>query len=465
LTGGHRPSTVSAESPRTNGETIAARTRRTLIVLAVIAVGVATVTAAVVHTRSGGTVEAPAKPASTGIRDVVLIICDGMGPEHLALGRALNGGSLAIDGVAWGGRGTLDTTSLDGVTDSAAAGTALATGRETHNGWVSMVPGDPGPVSVETVLERAESEGKASGLVTDVYVEDATPAAFAAHVDDRGLSREIADQMVAHDLQFLFGADGGLRTAFGGLAGVTYVDDLRDLRPYLAGARPWPTGMYGFMGTRKLAFDLDRREAGAIGVQPTLPQLTKAALGVLGTHPDGFFLMVEAGAQDWASHARDAAGVGAEIREFDKTVLAALSWARGRDDTLVVVTADHECGGLTVDGATDYGLIRRQRATCEWMWGLISAHAMSVDDTLAKYAGIRLTAAERDLIAADHEMGIADVLAARDHVGWNAGGTRQGEHTDTPVPIMAWGPGAAAFSLHGADNEVAGRLLLDAVSR
>jgi alkaline phosphatase len=436
-----------------------------VVILAVIAVGVAAIAADVLRTRPGATVHGPAKPASSTIRNVVLIICDGMGPEHLELGRALNAGSLAIDGVAWGGRGTVDTTSLDGVTDSAAAGTALATGRETHNGWISMVPGEPGPVTVETVLERAESEGKATGLVTDVYVEDATPAVFAAHVDDRGLSQEIADQMVAHRLEFLFGADDGLRTTFGGLAWVTYVDDLGDLRPYLAGAKPWPTGMYGFIGERKLTYDLDRKEAGVVGVEPTLPQLTTAALGVLGADPDGFFLMVEAGADDWASHARDAAGVGREIRELDKTVLTALSWARGRTDTLVVVTADHECGGLKVDGATDYGLIARQTVTSEWMWDLISAHTMSIDDTLAKYAGIRLTASERDLIATDGEMGIADVLAARDHVTWNASGADAGEHTDTPVPIMAWGPGAAAFGLRGADNEVVGRLLLDAVSR
>lgn len=117
-----------------------------------------------------GAVGAATSPFAS-VRNVILFIGDGMGPNHVQVGRMLNGGTLRIDGIPWDGVGTLDTTSLDGVTDSAAGGTALATGQETLNGWVSMVPadyanGDLTPVAVETALERAEQSRKATGLIT-----------------------------------------------------------------------------------------------------------------------------------------------------------------------------------------------------------------------------------------------------------------------------------------------------------
>ena len=128
---------------------------------------------------------------------MILFVSDGAGPEHFELGKGANGGSLSIDSIPWKAQGTLDTASLDGVTDSAAAATALATGVETHNGWLSMVPSGSGATPVPTALEAAMADGKWAGLVTDVYVTDATPAAFGSHVTDRGLYEEIATQLAA----------------------------------------------------------------------------------------------------------------------------------------------------------------------------------------------------------------------------------------------------------------------------
>ena len=93
---------------------------------------------------------------------------------------------------------------------------------------------------------------------------------------------------------------------------------------------------------------------GVTAVEPTLTQLTQAALADLSRDADGFFLMVEGGAIDWAAHSRDPGGVAAEVREYDRAVKAAYDWAKTRGDTLLVITSDHETGGLQVDARTDY---------------------------------------------------------------------------------------------------------------
>ena len=142
-------------------------------------------------------------------KNVILFIGDGMGPEQVEIGRRVKGAPLFIDGIPWGATGSLNTDSLEGVTDSAAGATALATGYETNNGWLSMIPTEPEPTSVETVLERAEDRGKATGLFSTGDLPDATAGAFAAHVTDRGEDEEVARQMGEQGIEFLLGGRGG----------------------------------------------------------------------------------------------------------------------------------------------------------------------------------------------------------------------------------------------------------------
>jgi alkaline phosphatase len=404
----------------------------------------------------------PSAPqAFPGVKNVILFISDGTGPEQLELGRGYNGGWLNLDSIPWAAQGTLDTRSLDGITDSAAAATALATGYETHNGWLSMVPAGAGATSVPTVLETAMARSKWAGLVTDVYVTDATPAAFGAHVTDRGLYEEIATQLASRRPQMLMGGNGYRGTApLKNLSGVTYVTRLRELQAYLSGAKPWVAPLYGFWAGGPMTYDLDRSVEGVTAVEPTLSQLTQAALADLSRQTAGFFLMVEGGAIDWAAHSRDPGSVGAEVQGYDAAVKAAWDWAKGRSDTLLVVTSDHETGGLQVDGKTDYAAIHKQSATTEFMWGLIAARKSTIRQTLAKYAGFTPTAAEEALVAANGEMGISDVLAARDKVAWGWSGKDDGDHTLTPVQIRAWGPGSGVFAVTGAPNELVGQQLL-----
>jgi alkaline phosphatase len=403
-----------------------------------------------------------------GVKNVILFISDGAGAEHFELGRGLNGGWLYRDRIPWKGIGTLDTTSLDGVTDSAAAGTALATGCETHNHVLSMVPTVSGYAPVETVLERAmlPAAGKWAGLITDVAINDATPAAFAVHVTDR-YSVEIAEQMQDQSIQILFGAtNAGPVTArpLLNLPGVTYIESSKDLAPYFSG-KTWTVPMYGLMGGAALTYDLDREEVGVDGVQPTLPEMTEAALQNLSQNDDGFFLMVEGGAIDWVAHNRDPGSVGTEVIEFDQAVKVAYDWAAKRGDTLIVVTSDHETGGLAVDGTTNYTATARQKATTEYTWGLLEAGKITITQALITYMGVpKPTKAEIGLVTKYGQMGLSDVLTARDNVTWAWSGGDDGEHTATPVPILAWGPGAERFNVTEKDNEYVGIELKKAVS-
>jgi alkaline phosphatase len=402
------------------------------------------------------------------VDNVILFIGDGMGLNHQEVGRqlsALSGATFNIDTIPWGGEGMLDTSSLDGITDSAAGGTALATGQETWNGWVSMGPGVDGDETIfPTALEIAEDTGKATGLVTDLELSDATPAVFAAHVPDRDLGEEITTQMAAQGIEFL--ASGGWSESY--ILGTPDITSLSQLKPYLDGGG-WPDKMYAIFGKTTLAYTIDREEEGVLKKQPTLPQLTQAAIGVLGKDPDGFFVMIEGGSNDWGGHSRDAAWVGAEIRELDQAVKLAYDWALAEktasgEDTLIILEADHETGGLIVGPSTKYSLLAKQKASTEWMWGLIKAGKMSIARTLSTYAGFTPTSAEISLISRDKEMGISDVLAARFGVTWGWSGTDEGDHSATMVPVKAWGPGSGSFAIPGWDNEASGQLLLDAVS-
>jgi len=410
----------------------------------------------------------PPKPSSKP-RNIIVFIGDGMGPEQVRLGRVYKEAPLHIDGVPWGAVGSLNTNSLDGVTDSAAGATALATGYETLNGWVGMIPTDP-PTAVESALEQAEDVGKATGLVTSVGMTNATPASFAAHVTDRGDDDVIAVQMHAQGSEFLMGAgsDAGLVNQ----PGVTYVDNVTEMNAYVAGPGTGP--MYGLIGVESLAHPIDRVNEGVVGIEPTLPQMTAAALHVLSADPQGFFLMVEDGAIDWAGHSRDGAWSATDMLQMDDAVKVAYDWAKSRTDTLILVTADHETGGLSftttgpASGRIDVDGLQGQTASVEFMWGELKPNGVSlaeIEEVVERYTTIELTEGEKaDIMAiallGSGEMGIADVLSDRWHVNWLQSGLDEGDHTDTPVPIYAWGPKASDFAGTAYVNERVGQLLL-----
>ncbi len=175
--------------------------------------------------------------------------------------------------------------------------------------------------------------------------------------------------------------------------------------------------MYGIFGKTTLAYTIDREEEGVLKTQPTLPQLTQAAIGVLNQDPDGFFVMIEDGSNDWGGHSRDAAWVGAEIRELDQAVKLAYDWAKEKaaaGQTLIILEADHETGGLIV-GPVDEVPADRQ-ADGEHRVD-VGSHQGRQDDHREDACHLRRASRRpprrRRSSCENDEMGISDVLAAR----------------------------------------------------
>jgi alkaline phosphatase len=370
-------------------------------------------------------------------RNVILLIGDGMGQAHrfaaqlLAAGR---NGRLAMDRLPYAGQmatASVDATSF--VTDSAAAATAIATGVKTVNGAVSI---DGQGQERATILELAKSSGRSVGLVSTCQITDATPAAFASHVVHRADQSNVARQYIERTRVDVIlgggashwypygaplpesltadaacrgiGSDGDL-VALACQLGYEFLTDAATLEASLHRRRREPGGpLLGLFASQE--FFLQSAEGfGAVYDPPVaLADLTAAAIEVLSRNENGFFLMIEESAIDRMAHRNNAPLTLKGVLELDRAVQVALAFAARVPDTLIIVTADHECGGLAVAGSED------QPYPYEPGGGLL--------DTM-------LAGEDGPFPVADAGYGFV--------VGWATTG-----HTAAPVPITSTGPGA-----------------------
>jgi alkaline phosphatase len=297
---------------------------------------------------------------------IILLIGDGMGRGQIESASYFKTGtpdSLALFTLPI--RGRITTSSPSGITDSAASATAMASGHFTLNGRVGLdLDGQP----VQNLVELAKSYGLATGIVTTTRVAHATPASFTAHVNSRGQYEDIAEQIAALRPDVVLGggrnqfeARGDDQNLSDGMQadGYQVVHSATELRA----ARNNPTGpLLGLFAASDLPYVVDRGEDDDT---PTLSEMTLAALEQLDPDPQGFFLMVEGGRIDHAGHGnRIDASVG-ETLAFDDTVAAVMNWAGSREDVTILVTADHETGGLQVNQATPMGVT----PDVSWRWG------------------------------------------------------------------------------------------------
>lgn len=260
-------------------------------------------------------------------------------------------------------------------TDSAAAATALSTGVKTVVGAVGV---DPAGEPRENLVDRAEATGRSTGVVTSVPFSHATPAAWSVHAPSRWDVHTIAERMIGSELDVILGAghpgfddDGRPRESpdhqhlsrqshrllTSGRSGFTYLDEAPAFSR-LARGTDLPQRVFGLapigssLPPRPAADDAHSADDPAADV-PDLATLADGALNVLAQDPDGFHLMIEGGAIDWAAHDQDTAGTVAEIRSFHAAVDAVVEWVEGESswrETLVVVTADHATGVLSGTG-------------------------------------------------------------------------------------------------------------------
>ncbi len=278
--------------------------------------------------------------------NVIVFIGDGMGYGQIAAaGLYANGASGTLSFEAFPHQAQVTTSSADStITDSAAAATAMATGYKVDNGVISVAhPGDGR--QLQTVLEQAAAAGKATGLVTTTYISHATPAAFAAHEPSRGNYGQIAQDYLGQTRpNVLFGGSLYLSESDAGAAGYGVVKDAAQLQALDTDGADFVSGQFA---AGHMTYEFDR---GPAATEPHLSEMTAVALSLLDNDPQGFFLMVEGGRIDHAAHAHDLERTIGETLEFSRAVRTAVDWIHSSVllDTLILVTADHETGGLSI---------------------------------------------------------------------------------------------------------------------
>ncbi len=286
---------------------------------------------------------------------VILMIGDGMGPGVLGLGKYYNDFVLQkpeLNLVKLMNRAdtkvalvtTYSASHL--VTDSAAAATAIACGVKTYNTAVGVDDkGNP----LRSLVDLAHEKKMMTGLITTCEVVDATPAGFSANVSERANKEEIALQQLERKVNLIFG--GGARyfdettSKSKGYAAIYSKKDLKKLPSIKSDF------VLGLFNQNEMSYFKDRRAD-----EPSLPEMTKSALDFLSRSKNGFFLMVEGGRIDHAGHANSVEDIINDFLEFDDAIGVVLEYKKKNPETVIIVTADHDTGGVAItQKSKDYG--------------------------------------------------------------------------------------------------------------
>jgi alkaline phosphatase len=402
-------------------------------------------------------------------KNIILMIGDGMGPSHVHIAwlyatRQL-GKNLVMTEVMDNGRTAymVNDTADSTVTESAAAAVQMATGVKVFAKSVGIGP--DGKV-LKTILEMAKEKGKATGLVTTSGITDATPAGFVAHVAHRSEEEKIADQLVKSDVNILFGgreefflpqSEKGRRKD-----GRNLLNDARE-NGYLvvetAEEMKKTDGkkILGLFNQSNMLFEIDRRGS----TEPSLAEMTMKALEILSRNKGGFFLMVEAGRIDHAAHHQDIAGVISDTLAFDEAIKVVYEFQKSHPDTLLIITADHETGGLVILPYSQTG-DEYEGINLRAIFQINGSHEKrnkelgkdpsleKIKEVIKKYYGIDLKEEEAKTIKEntmrrldprhfhyDMDGSIAFVLRLYHRIGWATD-----SHSATPLLLWGIGPGS-----------------------
>lgn len=335
-------------------------------------------------------------------KNIIFMVPDGQGLSNVTTARIFKNGpngeplyQETLENIGYQRTHSANST----VTDSAAAASAWAVGEKYVNGEISC-HGDSTVACIDqnpTILELAEAMGKATGLVATSQISHATPAAFGAHVHSRGCGLEIARQYIANaNVDVILGggiyhadpssdcavysesynnANGDGRQYIIDLAmndGYAFVNDKDQLADAVANGSKKVLGLFEQNGTgggktvEHFWVDGTTYPEG----EPTLAEMTAAALDVLEDDKDGMFLMVEGSQVDWENHPNRVEGQIAESLGFDEAVKVVLDWVNAKADrkkhTLIIVVADHETGGFAINGP--YGDLSKAGEIVEDGW-------------------------------------------------------------------------------------------------
>lgn len=273
-------------------------------------------------------------------KNIILLIGDGMGVAQIYSALTANKGQLNLNYMKH--IGFMQTQSADDyITDSAAAGTAIATGVRVNNGAIAI---DQDGKVLKSILYISEDNNKATGLVSTSAITHATPASFVANQPDRRMYEDIAGDFLDSGIDLFIG---------GGKEHFTSREDGRNLLEELS------QNNYRVFSSLEEAASVKTGPMAILTaaihneVYPErgnlLPDATQKAIEVLQSNKEGFFLMVEGSQIDWGGHANNTTYIVHETLDFDRAVGKALTFAANNKKTLVIVTADHETGGMSID--------------------------------------------------------------------------------------------------------------------
>ncbi len=406
--------------------------------------------------------------AETAPKNVIYMIGDGMGPAYTTAYRYFKD-----DPTTKSVEQTVFDTMLTGmartypddhtvVTDSAASATALSSGHKSYNGAIAV---DTDKKPLKTMLEIAKQRGMTTALLATSQINHATPASFAAHNESRNNYDEIAndyidnkiagklpvDLMLGGGTKYFIRDDRNLVDEFKA-AGYQYGDDIQNLDQI---TQLPAIGLYAAKG---LPFALDEN--------PTrLTKLTSKALELLDNqNKDGFFVMIEGSQIDWCGHANDIACAMAEMDDFASAIEKAKAYVDKNKDTLLVITADHSTGGLTLGAHGQYkweaAVVHGVKATA----GTITQHLLESDDLKSvwnKYTSIAFTPENKIKLEQAKSLGdkalnlaVKSIISDTSFTGWTTGG-----HTAVDVQVFAYGKGSEQFVGSQNNTDIADKLI------
>ncbi|MDR6982326.1 alkaline phosphatase [Rheinheimera pacifica] len=404
-------------------------------------------------------------------KNIIYMIGDGMGPAYLAGYRYFSDDKATAEventifDELWLGMASTYPDDDTYVTDSAAGATALATGFKSYNGAISV---NRQHIPIGTMMQLAKKLGKANGIVASSQVNHATPASFLAHNKSRRNYNEIADMYLDYRINNMPVAD----VIFGG--GTQYF--IRDDRNLVNEFK-----QLGFQYTDswQQLNTLTKTPAMALLAESALPAvlnseqdnqlatLTEKALQLLTPAEKGFVLMVEGSQIDWCGHDNDIACAMAEMHDFAKAIAVAKAYVDKHPDTILVITADHETGGMSLGAAGEYqwlpDVVRKVSAT-----GRSIAEQLKKADSdnaalalWAKLTSISLTAEEQQALLAARQQDettlrkLSNQLVAKySYTGWTSGG-----HTAADVAVLAYGKDAKDFVGFQDNTQIAKKLI------
>lgn len=323
------------------------------------------------------------------VKNVILLIGDGMGLAQIHAGYIANHGQLNMSNIH--NIGFSQTAAADaGNTDSAAGGSAIAIGEKTNNRYIGVGADQKKRTNL---VDTLANYGIKSGIISVGDITDATPAVFYAHQPDRSMSSEIAADLLNSKVEILVGSN---QKSFFKNKDAALMNKLADQGFKLNTSAD---GFYKESKGRQLVLLPDTATRPVKdGRGALLKEALVHSLKMLSANKEGFFVMAEGAQIDYGGHANDLPYAVTELHDFDKTVEAALRFADQNGETLVLITADHETGGLTLlDASTEKGMI--------------SGHFSTND------------------------------------------------HTNIMVPVFAYGPGSAEFRGTYANNEIFHKIL------